>query len=81
MSDKLKQVYEKAAGDSQFAKELLFGGVIPTCEKAGISLNKSEGKILEDAMKTIREHFLEKLYVVSTGPEVLWQIGCGGCIA
>ena len=80
MSENLKKVYDKANGDSQFARELLFDGPVSACEKVGIQLNRSEIKILGDAMRDIRLHFLEKLFVVTQGPDVLWNGACGNCI-
>ena len=81
MEDKLKEVFDRVKGDSQFAKELLFDGVVPTCKKTEISLNSGQVKILEDAIRNIRRYYLEKMYIVAQEPDVLGNIGCGICFS
>jgi len=73
------QVYEKASGDSEFAKELMFNGVVPACEKAGIKLNRTEIKIIGDALREIRVYFLEKLYLAAQPQNVQGNFSCGLC--
>jgi hypothetical protein len=68
MSEKLKAVRDKAGADVAFAKELFIN---PTnaCMTAGIDLNRTEIKILGDAMSEVREYFAEKLDLITQPPE------------
>lgn len=78
MSENLKAVRAKAMADVGFAKELLFDPV-KACTTAGINLNKTEIKILGDAMSDVRKYFADKLFVISQPPEVLGNGNCFGC--
>ncbi|MBM4329518.1 MAG: hypothetical protein FJ118_20440 [Deltaproteobacteria bacterium] len=80
MANGLKAVYEKAKTDAAFAKELVFD---PTaaCRNAGISLNKTEIKLLGDAMAEVRKYFADKLLLLTQGAEVLGHNGCIGICA
>lgn len=78
MSENLKAVRAKAMADAGFAKEL-FIDPANACKTAGIDLNRTEIKILGDAMSEVRKYFAEKLFVISQPPEVLGHVGCVGC--
>ena len=75
MSANLKTVFQKAREDINFAKEL-FANPVAACENAGISLNKTEIKLIAEAMQEIRTHFFARLYTISQPPEVLGHFGC-----
>lgn len=77
-SSNLTLVFEKAKSDASFAKEV-FSDPTRACDAAGIKLNRTEIKILGDAMKDAHKYFIERLYMASQPTEVLANIGCGIC--
>jgi hypothetical protein len=78
MSDNLKIVSDKARADTSFAKEL-FSDPVAACKAAGIELNRTEIKIIVDAMKDVRDYFYEKLHLTLIPPDVLHNKQCDHC--
>lgn len=80
MSDSLNAVMAKAKTDEEFASKL-FMNPEAACQAAGISLNATEIKILKGSMEDTRKYFVERLFLATQGPDVLWNVGCTGCLS
>jgi hypothetical protein len=64
-SKDMMMVFEKARSDTKFAKEL-FMDPAAACRSAGISLDKTETKLLSASMNQARTYFLERVFLLAS---------------
>jgi len=67
-------VLAKARNDQTFAKDLLIDPD-KACKDNNISLNASQIKLLQEAMRESRKYFFERLNLLKGGDDVLSSFG------